>query len=336
MIVQVPVRICRVETLFFLVSAFMAALSGETSVERLQVASHSLEEGDFASAISTLRNLLKDARALDTSDICRASALFHLGWAYAALDQDREAEVAYRDSEAILNPLEEFHYPHLARVLESEAVLAAKRHRYRQARALLERAQSITERWAPDNRLRDAKLSVGLAAIDQLDGNRDRAVARYQQALHVIESALGRKSLDWKLVADDLAILLLVSGKRDEAAAYIDEALQQHESLAGLDRLVGAKLLLTRFDLYFASGRKREAETDIVEALQIFQTSLGSFNRLTAEALKRYGKLCRALGRKTEAREYENRATESLESSPSVQVEKHTISASELSKQPGR
>jgi tetratricopeptide (TPR) repeat protein len=313
----------------------MAALAGDSAVDRLRAGSRLLEHGDFASAIMAFESLLKDAPQLEASDVCRANALYHLGWSYGALDRDREAQGAYREARAILDPKEEFHYPHLIRVLEAEAGLEAKRLHYGPARVLLERAQSIVVKLAPDNRLEASSLSVELGAIDQLDGKRDRAAARYRTALEVIEAVLGRQSMEWRRAANNLATLLLLCGKRAEAAFYIDEVLRQRESMAGLDRVALGKFLLTRFDVYFALGRKQEEERDIVEALEIFQSELGPSNRLTAEALRRYGALCRALGRKTEAREYARRAQDSLDNSPSVQLERNTISANELLRPPG-
>lgn len=319
--------------MLFCLSSLLVPVSAEDSVAgRLRTGSHLFQEGNYAGAILAFQSVLDDASLTGKTELTRAQAYHRLGWAYSALDQDQKAQAAYRRAEAILSPLAEFHYPYLLRLLESEADLEVKRRQYPTARALMEHAESIVVRLAPDDRLEAANLSEELAAIDQLDGKADRAAARHRKALEVIEAAVGRQSGEWKRVANNLAVLLLISGKRNDARRYIDEALRGRESLAGIDRVTMAKFLLTRFDVYFASGQKREAERDVLEALEIFQAQLGPSNRLTAEALRRCGDVSRALGHKAEAREYERRAKESMDGSPSVQQEKNTVSASELAR----
>ena len=320
----------RTKILFWLITGVGSIFAEDSAVDRIQKGSRLLEQGNLAASVAIFQSVLSDAASQRAGELTLAVAHYHLGWAYTLLDRDQEAQAEYGKAEAFLNPHPEFHYPHLMRVLESEASLETKRKQYQKARALVERAESIVANLAPENRLELASLSVDLGAIDQLEGKLDRASIHYRQGLAVIEAVAGRSSAAWRRVANNLALLLLQSGQKDEAAYYIDQALRQDDTLIGLDRVVKAKLLLTRFDVNIASGRKQAAQQDATQALEILMEDLGASNRLTAVALLRCQQVSRALGHKAEARAYGRRAKESLDGSPSVQFERSTINVAEL------
>lgn len=320
----------RTKILFCLISGVSSIFAEDSAVGRIQQGSRLLGQGKLAGSVAIFQSVLSDADSLRADEVTLAVAHYHLGWAYTLLDRDQEAQAEYGKAEAILNSRPEFHYPHLMRVLESEASLEAKRRQYQKARKLVERAESIVASLAPENRLELANLSADSGAISQLEGDLNRAASQYRQSLDIIEAAAGRQSLDWRRVANNLALLLLQSGKRDEAAYYINQALRESATPIGVNGVTKAKLLLTRFDVNIASGRKQEAQQDATQALEILVKDLGASNRLTAEALLRCQQVYRALGHKAEARAYGRRAKEALNGSPNVQFERNTINVAEL------
>ena len=124
-----------------------------------------------------------------------------------------------------------------------------------------------------------------LAELYQLIGDYAKAEPLYQQALQIVNKALGPEHPDTATSLHNLALLYAAMGAYEKAEPLCQQALQIWQKALGPDHPHVAAGLNNLAELYRAMGAYAKAEPLYQQALQICQKVLGPEHPATAESL---------------------------------------------------
>ncbi|MBN2390999.1 MAG: tetratricopeptide repeat protein [Anaerolineae bacterium] len=117
--------------------------------------------------------------------------------------------------------------------------------------------------------LEQAEAAVNLGNVYAVQGDSDRAVAAYEEALAILQQAVRRRPVMESIVLSDLASLYHDLGNWSRAVAYHEQSLSIVESLGYFDGIA-----ITSFNLgnvYTLMGNFTSAETNLQRCLTLWQ-----------------------------------------------------------------
>lgn len=220
-------------------------------------------QGRIKEAEALLRDILAREEGNSTT-VGRGTALTlnDLGNIYRMTGRESLAENAWRRSLTIFEGVSGPHHPDVAVLLFSLGDLKSFQRQFREAEALISRAQAILERVAPaDPRLGAALCYLATAYAGQRQF--DKSEVKFEQALLILEGSMGPEHTEVAICLNRRARLLTAQKRYVEAEVDFRRAQSITEKHLGPEHLS----TLTNLEDYAALLRrmKRPREASLVE-----------------------------------------------------------------------
>jgi tetratricopeptide (TPR) repeat protein len=166
-------------------------------------------------------------------------------------------------------------------------VTVVGQHRARVAEGVLwgEHAAALLQRTGSTEGRQAAELESGLAGLDRMRGDHDRAIARLERSIALRSELVGPDHPDLARPRNNLANVHLDRGDYDEATRLYTLAIADFESALGPDHPDTAQALNNLGALWFQRSNLDEAERYFGRALAIRRRGLGPEHHDVAESI---------------------------------------------------
>jgi tetratricopeptide (TPR) repeat protein/transcriptional regulator with XRE-family HTH domain len=188
----------------------------------------------------------------------------------------------------------------LASVLRKAADYLRERAQYEQARQLYQRILLIWEQ-VPGGDIEQAHALTGLALLAYEHGQYAEAEALYQQAMCMLELAVGPEACEVARPLTNLAILYKTLGRYAEAELFYRRAQHILEQTLGPEHLKVAHPLINLAEVYLEQGKYELVEPLCERSLAIWKQAVGARHSLIAYPLLTLAKLSAEQGNDEQA-----------------------------------